>query len=317
MVDSGTVNGDKGNITQKLSTYISQVTGLEGTWKGTSHDKLVTQANSFKDEYSSALESGLTSFATACDKYKEYEKLRNEIKDIESQISSAAEGTDTSGLERDKKTRVDQCEALRGEITSALSSASSPKLEATKMASSISPSTGSNTTTTSAVSGATTSSQYAIAPHSTMTDDGRGERLALVGGECGSEAEQDAKMTTISVPYWDGSSQQTMNLTVNKNLTSNFTNAFQKLADMHYTVLPECTGAYDYNHTPRPSGAPSDHTLGSVVDINWDHNWDTGDGSEYSVRGNEDVINAFASEGFYWGGDWSHADDMHFTFTGY
>ena len=62
---------------------------------------------------------------------------------------------------------------------------------------------------------------------------------------------------------------------------------------------------------------PLQNTLGSAVDLNWDNNWDTGDGSSYSIRGKEAVIEAFASEGFYWGGDWTNPDDMHFTFTGY
>lgn len=161
-------------------------------------------------------------------------------------------------------------------------------------------------------------SKFAIPSHALVDRDGtRAERVAYVGGECGTEAEQDAKMETIQVPYWNGEEVSKMNLTVNKNLVSNYQNAFQKLADMKYTVLPETTGAYNYYHARRPSGAPSDHTLGSAVDLNWDNNWDTGDGSSYSIRGKEAVIEAFASEGFYWGGDWTNPDDMHFTFTGY
>ena len=125
-------------------------------------------------------------------------------------------------------------------------------------------------------------------------------------------------MTTIDVPYWDGSQEQTMKLTVNQNLVSNYQNVFRQLTDMKWTVDPSITGAYDYNHTPRPSGAPSDHTLGSAIDINWDHNWVTGDGSSMAVRGNEAVIEVFANQDFYFGGDWhSSKDDMHFTFTGY
>lgn len=160
-------------------------------------------------------------------------------------------------------------------------------------------------------------SSYAVTPHSLIDSETRAARIALCGGECGSEAEQNAKMETIQVPYWNGQEESTMNITVNRSIVDNYRNAFAKLAKMKYTVLPEITGAYDYYHTPRPSGAPSDHTLGTALDINWDHNWNTGDGSEHSVRGKEDVIAVFASEGFYWGGDWSNPDDMHFCFTGY
>ena len=146
-----------------------------------------------------------------------------------------------------------------------------------------------------------------------MRPEERARRMEIVGGECGSQAEQDSKMSTIEVPYWDGTQEQTMKITVNSNLTDNYQNVFRQLVDMHWKVDLNHTGASDYNHTPRPSRAPSDHTLGSVIDINWG----TGDGSSAAVRGNEEVIRIFASQGFYWGGDWSEPDDMHFTFTGY
>ena len=42
-------------------------------------------------------------------------------------------------------------------------------------------------------------------------------------------------------------------------------------------------------------------------------------GIENIMVGREDVIEVFAKQGFYWGGDWSSSkvDDMHFTFAGY
>ena len=161
-------------------------------------------------------------------------------------------------------------------------------------------------------------SSYAIEPHSGINNEERARRLQIVGGETGSKAEQDSKMVTINVPYWDGNQESTFQLTVNNAIADNYINVFKELTALKYTVKPSCTAAYDYYHTPRPSGAPSDHTLGTAIDINWDNNWNTGDGSSYSVRGKEDVINAFAKQGFYWGGDWrSSKDDMHFSFTGF
>ena len=309
MVDSGTVNGDKSTITSKLESYSSQLSGLSGGWTGNSHDKLIEQANSFKDEYSSALEQGLSSFATACEKYKEYEQLRNEIKELESKINGASKETDTSGWESEKRSKVSTCESLRGEIASALSNASSPRLEATKMASSVSTSTGSTSTTTTG--GTVSPSADAIEPHSRISESERNARIAAIGGA------DSSNMTKIEVPYWDGNQEQTMSLTVNKNLAQNYQNAFRQVADLKWAIDPSTTAAYNHR-TTRSGSRLSDHAYGSAVDVNWSHNFDTGDGSSAAVRENEAVIEAFASQGFYWGGDWqSSKDDMHFTYTGW
>ena len=159
----------------------------------------------------------------------------------------------------------------------------------------------------------TDSGSWEVEPHSHVTASERQRRIQLLGGPVGTPAEQLAKMKTIKVPYWDGSSQQEMNLTVNAAIADKFYNAFQELADMHYTIIPSCTGVYNYRD------GNTDHALGSALDINWQHNFYSGDGSEYSIRGREDVIAVFAKQGFYWGGDWSSSkvDDMHFTFAGY
>ena len=169
--------------------------------------------------------------------------------------------------------------------------------------------------------GVVSPSDFAIEPHSELFegDAERARRLEVVGGECGTREEQDAKMTTIEVPYWDGNSVQQWSLTVNKNLVDNYKNAFQAVADLKFVINPsDGAGAYNYDHAKRPGGEMSDHTLGSAVDINVPNNWGSGDGSSYSVRTREDVIKAFADQGFYWGGDWdSSTDDMHFSFTGF
>ena len=160
-------------------------------------------------------------------------------------------------------------------------------------------------------------SEFAISPHTKITSEERNRRIQMLGGECGSKAEQDSKMQQITVPIWDGTQHTTMQLTVNKNLVTEFENVFKELDNIEYKVFKEYTGAYDYYHPTRPSGAPSDHTLGGTIDLNSAFNWYSGDGSSYAIRNSEEVIKIFADQGFYWGGDWSNPDDMHFSWTGW
>ena len=133
MVSGGTVNGDAGSLSSILGSYSSSIGSLSGVWQGDSKTNFDTKTEEFVSSFGNAINSQLTSYATACDKYNEYETLRNEIKNIESQISGAAAGTDTSGLQSQKNEKVSKCETLRSEIANALSSASSPKLEATEL----------------------------------------------------------------------------------------------------------------------------------------------------------------------------------------
>ena len=326
MVAGSTVTADGEKLTSTLTDYEGKVTSLDSSWKGDSYTSFNSQVTSFVSEYKPIADQ-LSTFGSACDNYKTYEEKRNLLKqkeaELETELAKPEDEQDSAYIQslNDEITQLKgDIETLKTQITSDLTTAGSLKLEATALSdSSATGATGASgdtaTTTDAAAAGA--SSEYAVTPHSGISEEERAARVAMVGGECGSQAEQDSKMSTIEVPYWDGTQEQTMKLTVNSNLTSNYQNVFRQLADMHWTVDPNRTGAYDYNHTPRPSGAPSDHTLGSAIDINWDNNWNTGDGSSAAVRGNEQVINAFASQGFYWGGDWSHPDDMHFSFTGY
>ena len=306
-------------LSSTLDSYKEKATSLDDFWKGTSYTSFNGQVTAFIDEYRPIVDQ-LNSFGNACDNYILYEKARKDKEEFESmkdQLVPDVMNISTYNAELSEMNR--SISALKSAIMEALSSAGSLTLEATALNASAASSTTGDTTSTTDTAGETTAvtSQYAITPHTGISEEERAARVAMVGGECGSQEEQDSKMTTIDVPYWDGTQEQTMKLTVNSNLVDNYQNVFRQLTDMHWTVDPTYTGAYDYNHTPRPSGAPSDHTLGSAVDINWDNNWNTGDGSSAAVRGNEQVIEAFASQGFYWGGDWSHPDDMHFTFTGY
>ena len=168
---------------------------------------------------------------------------------------------------------------------------------------------------------AANASEYAIEPHSRISDEERKRRLEYVGGACGTKEEQDAKMVNISVPIWNGEEIEYWDIRVNAKLQDNYMNAFREIAEMRTFVIvrqPGVDGAYNYSHATRSGGEASDHTLGTAIDINVQHNWGEGDDSEYAIKNHEEVIAAFARQGFFWGGDWDKTKDaMHFTFTGY
>ncbi len=72
MVSSGTVSGDLNTFSKYLSNYSSEIEGLSPSWKGTSYDSLISQANAFISEYANTVNSQLSSLASACDVYSLY-----------------------------------------------------------------------------------------------------------------------------------------------------------------------------------------------------------------------------------------------------
>ena len=321
--------GDGTTLTTTLSDYDGKISGLASSWKGTSYDSFNSQTTAFVSEYKPIADQ-LNSFGSACDNYIEYENKRNILKQREADLEKEQAKPDD---EQDKvyihnlinyiSQLKSDIEILKTQITSDLSTAGSTKLEATALSASVSSSVASAYETTSTdtstatgdsasgTPGTVSASEYAIEPHSRISESERNKRIAMLGGT------DSSNMTKIEVPYWDGTQEKTMSLTVNKNIAQNYQNAFREIADMKWTINPDVTAAYNYR-TTRNSGRLSDHAYGSAIDVNWDHNFDTGDGSSAAVRGNEAVIEAFAKQGFYWGGDWkSSKDDMHFTFTGW
>ena len=317
MIAGSSVNGDKSTLTQTFTTYSGKIDGISNaTWNGQSHDKFDAQVKAFIEEYQSTIESQMTSFGQACDDYIEYENKKKE-KDAEQKLydeAMAAKNADAAQQHADRIAVLNgEIEALKTSIEGHLTDAGKQALTATTLSPTVSSTTGDDAAKTGAAetSSSAQASEYAIEPHSRISESERNRRIAMLGGA------DSANMTKIEVPYWDGNQEQTMTLTVNKNIAQNYQNAFREIADMKWTINPSVTAAYNYR-TTRNSGRLSDHAYGSAVDVNWDHNFNTGDGSSAAVRGNEAVINAFAKQGFYWGGDWqSSKDDMHFTFTGW
>lgn len=83
MVTSGTVNSSLDKFLSDMDDYSSNIESLSGSWKGASHDKLEEQATSFASRFKDSLENHFTTFAEACDLYKEYEEEKEAIEKLE------------------------------------------------------------------------------------------------------------------------------------------------------------------------------------------------------------------------------------------
>lgn len=89
MINSGTVNKQAGQVTTAFTNYNTQITGLSGSWEGPSYDNLVSKAEEFSSSYKSTVEQQLTSFAEACDLYKEYEEAKKSKEGYQQDLQSA------------------------------------------------------------------------------------------------------------------------------------------------------------------------------------------------------------------------------------
>lgn len=137
MVSSGKVNGDLSSISKSLSQYTSAISGLSGAWEGESYNNLSSKANDFIGDAEGKISKGMEAFANACDAYEEYLKLKDELKDYKSKLSSAkAADSDTNDMSSKISyynglisSKNDEIEAKKKEIKSYLSTASGTKLE--------------------------------------------------------------------------------------------------------------------------------------------------------------------------------------------
>ena len=143
MISSSIVTNDSSKIKEKASNYLSKIEGLSGTWKGDSHDSLVSQSMVFSSEMEK-VSSQLGSFAEAVEAYESYQNAKNEYKSYQNKIN----GSDDQSLINDYKSKMNslnsQMNDLSSKINNALSTASSYKLQATSNGKTSS--TGSTTT---------------------------------------------------------------------------------------------------------------------------------------------------------------------------
>ena len=146
MVSSGSVNNALSSVKSVLSSYSSQISGLDGSWKGTSHDSIISKAEAFVSEYTSAIESGMTAFASACDKYEEYKSYKDALKAAQFNLSKANSLNDSAAqttYSNQVSEYTEKKNSLKSEIESLLSTTSSSKLTATSISGVVSGASGS------------------------------------------------------------------------------------------------------------------------------------------------------------------------------
>ena len=129
MVSSGTVKSDASNLQQYLSSYSSEMSGLNGSWTGPSYDSISSQAEAFVSEYS-AIVTQLNNFASAISEYEEYIKLKATIAQTEADQANASADAKASYDSPLTQMRTD-LETRKKNINTYLTAASSPKLTAT------------------------------------------------------------------------------------------------------------------------------------------------------------------------------------------
>lgn len=312
MVSSGTVQGDLSSIKTALSNYSSATEGLSSSWKGTSFDSFSSKSQELISDCTSVLETEMSAFANACSLYDNYINAKSNLQKAEYNLAVAQDSNDHTSISQyqtDINNYKAQVQQLKSQIETALTEASSGTITVPATNTSISAISSFNMTSVSP-------SASAIEAHSRVSQDERSRRIDMIGGA------DSGNIVDIEVPYWDGEKEQTMKLTVNKNLTENYQNVFRELTDMKYPIKPNNTDAYEYRSTVSGSRL-SDHAYGGTIDINYDDNPMVDSGPNPADDGNnpyvvnEDVVKAFAKQGFYWGGDWNSAKDyMHFSWTG-
>ena len=136
MVSGGTVRGDASSLEQALTSYSSEISGLSGSWKGSSHDSLTSKAESFASEYSGTIKGEMEAFATACDLYEQYieaKRKRDEEKARDGTLKETlGDGTkvywDCTDVINQYQQEMDN---LKGQIESNLATASASTLTAT------------------------------------------------------------------------------------------------------------------------------------------------------------------------------------------
>lgn len=128
MVSSGTVTNDASTLEQYLNSYKSEISGLDGSWKGTSHDSITSQADSFVSEFSSIV-TQMNNFASACKSYQAYKSLKATIAKTEADRANAADSVKHT-YDSPLAQMNNDLERLKGNINTYLASASAISLTA-------------------------------------------------------------------------------------------------------------------------------------------------------------------------------------------
>ena len=154
MVSGGQVRADVSNIASYSSKFTSEISGLSGSWQGSSYDNLNSQAQSVAAECLNIIKSEMEAFASACDAYVEYKNYKSQLSDAQSNYNLAVSKNDTASansFSSQVSSYQSKLDTLKKQIEADLAAAASGKIEA-KALNGVDASTGS---TPASVLGAT------------------------------------------------------------------------------------------------------------------------------------------------------------------
>jgi hypothetical protein len=137
------------------------------------------------------------------------------------------------------------------------------------------------------------------------------------------EATARQYMQTISVKiYTPQGNESTMNITVHKSLVNAYKQAFNGMYLLKFPIDASTTAAFNWRQMASDSSKQSYHSYGTCIDINPPNNPATYTSGSYRPGGDslsitQEIVQIWASAGFYWGGNWDgyYKDYMHFTYT--
>ncbi len=279
MVDSGTVSGHASDLINNLDNYSATMGGLDGIWKGNSHDNTIQQAEQFVSEYKT-IESQMNQFAQACSQYNSYESLKQQILSTQYAMNSDP-NSDKSAYVTAINQMTEEKNIIKNNILQCLNAASSPKLEASPINISIAAGSGA----AAVVAGANTAFIKSLMSEvgNTISDyPGIGFHDGLW---CADFASEMLIRNGCNIPRCSVAGDGTDSYDIFYALRNNgsVVHLDSGAANMGYSDSSE----YDPGYTPQP---------GDVVLFNWDYDGstdhvgfvveDNGDGTITTLEGN-------------------------------
>lgn len=136
MVSSGAVDGIASDVSQTFSNLKGYISDLQGAWKGTSYEGLLSKVEEFTGEFEGAISGQIQSFQEAVDAYSQYKTAKYNYQVSESNYNKAVSAEDGENVSRFasliQKYKADM-DKLKTQINAALQNASTPKLEASSI----------------------------------------------------------------------------------------------------------------------------------------------------------------------------------------
>ena len=139
MIASSAVTGDGSSTSSLFKSYSSEIATLEdeSVWSGKSQANAISQAEKFVSEFSSPIEEQFSNFASAIDKYREWNNAKKGLDNAESDLNAARQrmianhdpDMDLSSYQRQVSDYRTQVTNLRNEVDKYLQAVKSKKID--------------------------------------------------------------------------------------------------------------------------------------------------------------------------------------------